>query len=155
METTRHFTATVYVVNDAATLLHKHPTLGLWLPPGGHLQRDELPHEAGVREVREETGLEIELLSEPAGPRSDTARPLPQPEVIQLEDINIHADGVGHQHIDFIYFAESRSRELQPDGGEVPVTHWEWVGRTALAEDRFDPDITELGRQAIDHVRTH
>ena len=56
METTRHFTATVYLVNDGATALHEHPTLGIRLPPGGHVDRDELPHEAGLREVHEETG---------------------------------------------------------------------------------------------------
>ena len=33
METTRHFTATVYVVHEGATLLHDHKRLDLWLPP--------------------------------------------------------------------------------------------------------------------------
>jgi 8-oxo-dGTP pyrophosphatase MutT (NUDIX family) len=58
METTRHFTATTYVVNDGATVLHDHKRLDLWLAPGGHIDRDELPHEAALREVREETGLD-------------------------------------------------------------------------------------------------
>ena len=48
METTRHFVATVYVVHKGATLLHEHDRLGMWLPPGGHIDRDELPHEAAV-----------------------------------------------------------------------------------------------------------
>ena len=59
METTRHFVATCYVVDDGATLLHEHEKLGMWLPPGGHVDRDELPHEAALRETYEETGLAL------------------------------------------------------------------------------------------------
>ncbi len=64
METTRHFVATVYVVNDGAVALHRHERLGIRIPPGGHVDRDELPHEAGLREVREETGLDPELVDD-------------------------------------------------------------------------------------------
>jgi ADP-ribose pyrophosphatase YjhB (NUDIX family) len=46
METTRHFVATVYVVNGGAVALHEHDRLGMWLPPGGHVEREELPHDA-------------------------------------------------------------------------------------------------------------
>jgi 8-oxo-dGTP pyrophosphatase MutT (NUDIX family) len=40
-------------------LLHLHRKLGMWLPPGGHIERDELPDDAAVREVFEETGLRV------------------------------------------------------------------------------------------------
>jgi|GEM_PF-130844 len=39
----------------------KEPYLGYWDIPGGFLEIDELPGEAAVREVAEETGLEVEL----------------------------------------------------------------------------------------------
>lgn len=151
METTRHFVATVYVVNDGETLVHEHDRLGMWLPPGGHIDRDELPHETAIRETREETGLDIDLLQEPTGPRSDTARPLPEPATILLEDINVHGDQVGHQHIDFIYFAESAERTVQPAPGETPASAWEWVDPAQLAEEnRFEADVAALGREAIE-----
>lgn len=151
METTRHFTATVYVVNDGATLLHKHERLGLWLPPGGHIDRDELPHRAAIRETREETGLDIDLLHEPTGPTSSTARPLPQPVSILLEDINVTEHGVGHQHIDFIYFARTESRTLNPAAGEMPVDAWRWFDQSDLVtDDRFESDVVALGIDAIE-----
>ena len=62
MEITRHFTATTFVVFKNKTLLHKHRSLDMWLPPGGHIDRDELPHIAAAREVLEETGLEVDIV---------------------------------------------------------------------------------------------
>jgi 8-oxo-dGTP diphosphatase len=35
----------------------KEPNLGLWVAPGGKIERDEAPFECAVRELREETGL--------------------------------------------------------------------------------------------------
>jgi 8-oxo-dGTP pyrophosphatase MutT (NUDIX family) len=101
--TGRHFTVAVFVVREGKVLLHRHRKLGMWLPPGGHIEEDELPDEAAVREVLEETGLTVRLVGER---REDVADPvqLCRPAGVQLENI-----GPGHQHIDLIYFAK-------PDG---------------------------------------
>ena len=153
METTRHFTATMFVVHDGETVLHEHERLGLWLPPGGHLDRDELPHEAALREAEEETGLEVSLWQEPTGTESPTAVPLPMPAQLLLEDINISPDGVGHQHIDFIYFGRATDRQLAPATGEVDSDRWSWFSADELrADNRFDRDIVALGCRAIDYV---
>jgi 8-oxo-dGTP pyrophosphatase MutT (NUDIX family) len=98
----RHFTVAVFAVFGGRVLLHRHRKLGMWLPPGGHIERGELPDEAAVREVLEETGLEVELVGER---REDVEDPvqLHRPAGVQLESI-----GPGHQHIDLIYFARPR-----------------------------------------------
>jgi ADP-ribose pyrophosphatase YjhB (NUDIX family) len=92
----------VFVVHDGRVLLHWHRKLGRWLPPGGHVETNELPDEAAIREVREETGVAIILHGEqivtvdlPGEPRQ-----LCRPAGIQLANIS-----VGHEHIDLIYFA--------------------------------------------------
>ncbi len=97
--TGRHFTVAVFVVREGKVLLHWHRKLGMWLPPGGHVEAGELPDEAAVREVFEETGIRAELTGER---REDVEDPvqLHRPAGVQLEDI-----GPGHQHIDLIYFA--------------------------------------------------
>ncbi|MFB6170339.1 MAG: NUDIX domain-containing protein [Haloarculaceae archaeon] len=149
METTRHFVATVYVVNDGATLLHEHETLGLWLPPGGHVDRDELPHEAARREAREETGLPVTILAG-EGVESPTARELPRPRHLLLEDIDVCDGRVYHQHVDHVYYATADSRAVEPAAGEAPADAWEWVTADELAADgRFEPDVAAFGREAI------
>ncbi len=161
METTRHFTATVYVVNDGATLLHEHERLDTWLPPGGHVDRDELPRETARREAKEETGLDVSLLEPETsvdaaimpGPRS---RELPGPEHLMLFDIDVHPDGhVSHQHVDFLYFGEAETRDLFPADGERATNHWEWFTPAQLRDhDELDPDVVQVGEEAIEAVET-
>jgi ADP-ribose pyrophosphatase YjhB (NUDIX family) len=53
------------VVNDGALLMvkrGKEPGKGLWSIPGGRVEHNELLSDALVREVKEETGLDIEVV---------------------------------------------------------------------------------------------
>ena len=140
----RHFTVAVFVVWDEKVLLHWHRKLEMWLPPGGHIERDELPDEAAVREVREETGVEIELLGER---RVDVPDPvqLHRPAGVQLESI-----GPGHQHIDLIYFAfPTGSIEIQDDfsadrvGWYGPV-EWDVMGVNAEVRGWCERALAEV-----------
>lgn len=155
METTRHFVATVYVVSDGATCLHEHDRLGMWLPPGGHIRRDELPHEAAVREAREETGFDVELLAPEGALSSPTVRSLPRPHHFLLEDIDVCDGEVGHQHVDFVFYGRADSRDIDPAGDdEAPPEEWRWFTPADLREhrDRLEPDVAEVGRRAVETV---
>lgn len=106
--TTRDFTVAVFVLHCEHVILHPHRKLGIWLPPGGHIEPNELPDDAAIREVAEEAGIVVELLGERGIPADYPDQPvqLVRPEGIQLEQI-----GPGHQHIDLIYFARPRERD--------------------------------------------
>ncbi len=105
----RHYCSTAYVTQRKGgtprTLLHWHKKIGSWLPPGGHVEPNELPHEAALREVLEETGLKVTLEggNEPKEIREKNAVALilPQPHHIQVEEI----EAGKHFHIDFIFFS--------------------------------------------------
>lgn len=102
----RHHTATAYVVAGDRTLLLWHAKLGMWLPPGGHLEPNEDPVQGAIREALEESGLSVEVIA----PRDLIAveKPvvLPPPAVILVEDI-VRADQPFHQHIDHVYFTRA------------------------------------------------
>jgi 8-oxo-dGTP pyrophosphatase MutT (NUDIX family) len=153
METTRHFVATVYAVNNGAVALHHHDKLDMWLPAGGHVELDELPHEAATREAREELGLDVDLVAPVDDLTSSTAQSIPKPQHFLLEDINVSDGEVGHQHIDFIYYGRVESREIDPADGESPAEAWEWVTPWELdGNERFPADVREAGKRAVDAV---
>jgi 8-oxo-dGTP pyrophosphatase MutT (NUDIX family) len=130
----RHFTVAVFVVWEGKVLLHRHRKLEMWLPPGGHIEKDELPDDAAVREVREETGIRVELVGER---REDIADPvqLHRPAGVQLENIES-----GHQHIDLIYFAKPVGPVKIDDEFAEDEVGWygpaDWVGMRVNAEVR-------------------
>jgi 8-oxo-dGTP pyrophosphatase MutT (NUDIX family) len=123
----------------------------MWLPTGGHIDRDELPHEAALREVREETGLEVDLRASVGELESRTARSIPRPQHFLLEDINVHDGQVGHQHVDFVYYAAADTRDIDPAPGEAPADAWRWFTDEELDSERdgLPPDVAEVGRAAI------
>jgi len=119
MEITKHFTATTIIVYKKKVLLHLHKKLGLWLPVGGHIDHDELPEEAALREIKEESGLDVELYNPDQRIKINDAKQLIRPMHILLEDINQF-----HQHIDFIYFAKANTFQVSSQDGETDNLKW-------------------------------
>jgi len=147
-EITRHFTATTFVVHDGKVLLHRHPKQGLWLPPGGHIERDELPHHAALREIEEETGLRLRLHSDAEArylAEQMDCGVVPQPAFILIEDINDF-----HQHIDFTYFAKlHRGSDCIPNTGER--NGFAWFDQDDLEMEGVPQNVKVGARRAIAH----
>ena len=123
--TVNHFTATGIVFNSKnQVLMVFHKKLNRWLPPGGHVEEDELPDDAVIREILEETGIDVKIKSLKQGiniPNKDSCRELERPFMILLEDIE--GDGK-HNHIDMIYICSALSDELTPQKLEVSDIGW-------------------------------
>jgi 8-oxo-dGTP pyrophosphatase MutT (NUDIX family) len=80
----KHATASAFVMHRDEmgwrTGLVLHPIFDLWIMPGGHIDPDEDPAQAALREVVEETGLDgvkmLPLHSPPAMVETPSARPV-------------------------------------------------------------------------------
>lgn len=141
MRPSRDFAVAVFVVWCDSVLLHHHPKLGKWLPVGGHIEPDELPDEAAVREAFEESGIRVQLSGDRALP-VDEPKQLIRPEGIQLERI-----GPEHEHIDLIYFG----RPVEPYGGEIPVADAEtgWYDIEAVETLPLTQEVRAWCRRAL------
>lgn len=128
----RQFCATVYILQDDKVLLIYHRKHNKWLPPGGHIEMNEIPHGAAIREAKEETGLDIEIVSqENVWVDYPNARSIPRPYLMLLEEIPPHKDKPYHQHIDLIYLA-------RPIGGELIQNEIETGGLRWWAFDEIE-----------------
>lgn len=123
----RHFTVTGFVVDGDRTLLHWHRKLGIWLPPGGHLDANEDPVQAVLREVVEETGVVAEIVPHRAAFAFGNVAQLATPFSAIVADVGDGEDL--HQHIDLAYIvrpvAGAARVEPEPDHGFVWVTEAE------------------------------
>lgn len=144
MEITRHFTSTVLIVHRNKVLLHRHKKSGSLLPVGGHVDRDELPQDAALREAREEAGLQITLHDTDAL-RFGDVQVLARPAHMLLINMNPY-----HQHIDFIFYATATTDQVQPLEGESDQLFWytqDEIATTPMAEN-----IRGLALEALEIV---
>lgn len=98
----RHFCASAFIIDPDTKkiLLVKHKKNRRWTQPGGHIEGNETPEEAALREVYEETGIRVHLLGERFPREDDFIRPLGIQKNRRTTD-----DGETHMHIDIIYAA--------------------------------------------------
>lgn len=138
-------TATVYIAHPESpkrVLMRWHPRFKKWLPPGGHIEVNEPPFRAALREAKEETGLEIELIDlNPFKVDEPNAQSVPQPYLCLLESVD-HPPYGAHQHMDFIFIAKAKDlSQLRPESKEAKL-HWFTLDEVnALSEDVVFNDV--------------
>jgi 8-oxo-dGTP pyrophosphatase MutT (NUDIX family) len=98
------FTVAIFVVHDEKILLIHHRQLDKWLPLGGHIELDEDPEQAALREAKEESGLDVELLGERPPTTGPGTRALIAPRFLDIHRIN-----PTHEHIGMIYWARPKA----------------------------------------------
>ena len=81
------FTVAIFVVHEGRVLLIHHRKLDKWLPLGGHIELDEDPEQAALREAREESGFEVELLGERPPTTGPGTRALIAPRFLDIHRI--------------------------------------------------------------------
>jgi len=113
------FTVAVFVVHAGRVLVIHHRKLGKWLPLGGHIELDEDPEQAALRETLEESGLEVELLGE----RPPTTEPGTR-ALIAPRFLDIHRISATHEHIGMIYFARPRAGSVTLAAEEHHAIRW-------------------------------
>lgn len=127
------FTVAIFVVQDRRILLILHRNLKKWLPLGGHIELDEDPEQAALREAKEESGLDVELLGERPPTTEAGTRALIAPRFLDIHRIN-----ATHEHIGMIYFA-------RPSGGALTLAEEEhhdirWCSEADL--DQLQPPMS-------------
>lgn len=142
-----------YVVNDGAVLLRLHDKYNYWGAPGGHIDPGEDVNEAALREVWEEVGLRVELVSPYGWVKQDSSY---NRDLVPPMFVNRHKITETHDHSAFIFAARANSRELKPQSSEDIKADAKciWVTKEELDElvkidKRLGPDTYRYAISAL------
>jgi 8-oxo-dGTP pyrophosphatase MutT (NUDIX family) len=124
------FVVSVFIVRRGKVLLVDHRRYDEWLPIGGHVELDEDPEEALYREIREECGLKVRLLTSAPAIRHPGVKPLPTPSYMDA-----HRISASHRHVAFIYFAAAASARVKLHTREH--REFRWFSREDLNDSSF------------------
>ena len=127
------FTAEAFIVHKNKVLLRKHDKYKIWLSVGGHIELDEEPNEAVIREVKEEVGLDVELFWKENYPLIQRDQ---YKELIPPEFLNIHKINDTHKHISLVYFAKSKTDKITQSENEKS-DECKWFTKEELEDAKY------------------
>ncbi len=119
------FIITLFVVYEDRVLFAHHPRYGKWVPVGGHVELDEDPEQALWREIEEETGLEIEILSDKPDFEPDAGTKL----LFRPNYMDVYEANPPHRHVALIYFARAKSAAFRKSDEHLEL---KWIGSDEL-----------------------
>lgn len=141
------YSVEVFVVYGNRILLRKHDKYGMWMSVGGHIELDEDPNEAAVREVKEEVGLDIKLADDLLPPIKDTET---YRDLIPPKFLNRNRISKTHEHVTLVYFAISNSDKIKQGKGEASeAIHWFSQKELNNPEYQINEDIKYYASQAL------
>jgi 8-oxo-dGTP pyrophosphatase MutT (NUDIX family) len=123
----KQFTASVLLLTKTSpkkVLLIHHKKLDKWQQPGGHIESNENPIECAIREVKEETGVDIGFLKDQVQILESGDKFLPVPAFLQEQNIPPHGKDPAHFHMDINYLVEIDEQELEHSDREAHGIGW-------------------------------
>jgi 8-oxo-dGTP diphosphatase len=123
------WTVVAYIVHEKKVLFVFHKALQKWLPLGGHIELDEDPDEALLREVKEESGIEdVEVLATRPNITVDASE---RKFLYTPSFMDIHTINEKHRHIGLVYFLRAKTDVIRLAEQEHTEIRW-------LTEEQFD-----------------
>ena len=128
------FTTEVFIVHGSEVLLRKHDKYKLWLSVGGHVELDEDPNQAAVREVKEEVGLDITLWD-----KHNEARKFSDGTIGLIPPAFLNRNRISdlHEHVTFVYFATTSEKGVRQGKTEVS-DELHWFTKQELDSPQYD-----------------
>lgn len=139
MEVVREFLSTVFVVRDGKVLMTWNNKVNNWIPIGGHIEANELPCDSVIREAKEESGLDVELVA-----------PFDESKTANLvQPVHIHLDHIkeDHKHINLVYFGIVKGGEcfkIDDEGKEL-----RWFSMEELGKEDLLPSVKEWAVESL------
>lgn len=132
-----------YIIHQNKVLLIHHKKLDLWLPVGGHIDENETPDQALLREIREEIGMEVEILNQSNMPLEGNVRY----NLAIPFDVNVHLVG-DHDHCCFFYICKAiNPKQLQIN---KELKNFDWFTKDDLNKGHVPADVKNQCLKALE-----
>jgi 8-oxo-dGTP pyrophosphatase MutT (NUDIX family) len=139
------FTVSIFISQNSKALFVFHKQLQRWLPIGGHIELEENPEQAAIREAKEESGLDVELVGERSPIQKEPGfLPLLAPDYM-----DIHLIKEPHWHIGLIYFAKVKSGKVTLNVEEHQDIQWLYEGELDNPKWGLSAPLKFYAREAI------
>ena len=138
------FTVEVFIVFKNKVLLRMHDKHHVWLSVGGHIELDENPVQAAIREVKEEVGLDIKIIESTKIPEDSNYKGLINPKFLGFHEV----DG-NHKHVVFVYFATSETDKITDSISEHEKSDTCWCTKEDIENMDLRPNIKFYALEAL------
>lgn len=144
----KHFTISVFIVHKDKVLLHMHKKAKKILPLGGHVERNELPEEACIREAWEESGLEIKLFDNESNSLKKSCDLVGEKLLVKPVHMVLGEIAPGHCHMDFVFYAIADTYQTNPAEGES--RQLKWYSKEELKKaDNIQENVLDMANEAL------
>jgi len=132
-----------FIFKEDKVLLIHHKKLNKWLPPGGHINKDETPDEALIREIKEETNLDVEIINKSDLPlEGDVKKQLALPFYINVHSVD------DHDHCCLFYLCNLNNKsELNINRNELK--NFNWFSLEDLKKEIVSADVSNIAKKAF------
>src|SRR3989338_5404511 len=133
-----------YIYDKDKVLLIHHKKLDLWLPVGGHIKENETPNDALLREIKEEIGIDVEIVNNNyfnnnGNVRKNLAVPF---------NVNVHSAG-DHDHCCFFYVCKTvNGNKLKINRDELK--NFEWLAKDQLNKPYIPKDVKTMALKGFE-----
>lgn len=136
-----------YLVENGKVLLVHHRGFNKWVPPGGHIEAGDTFAETVKREVLEETGLDVEVLSTaPVIINDANASPLPVPFYVDLE-----REGFRFPSITQFFYVRRTDRSASPTPQLAEIHDLGWFDSDEIDSIPTFDQVRAVAKYALLH----
>jgi 8-oxo-dGTP pyrophosphatase MutT (NUDIX family) len=130
------------IINKDKILFILHTKLNLWLFPGGHIDSNETPDMAALREAKEETGLDVEFIDfAPLRQTKDELSPSAFPFHTSLHNVG------DHDHYGLYYACRTKNTKFEKNHESLDMT---WLSAKEIKKLENIPDgVRKMALYAI------
>ncbi len=135
----RELLGTVYIIDGEKVLLTWNKKINQFIPVGGHTDENELPCDCAIREAKEESGYDIELID------GNNLKTLNIPQNFSMTLDIIKPD---HHHINLAYVGKVVGGKLLGESDEA--TELRWFTKEELGSENLLDNVREAAFMALD-----